>query len=122
MANQVRQKRVADQIRAELGSLLLRELADPRLRLVTVTDVSIDRELAYANIWVCRPDGNEAETEVLAAFEKATGFIRHELAERVQLRHAPRLVFHWDHAPDHAEKISQVLDQIKAAEKKQNAA
>lgn len=118
MANQVRQKRVADRIRAEMGTLLLRELSDPRLQLVTVTDVSIDRELAYANIWVCRPDGDEAEEEVLTALDKAKGFIRHELAERVQLRHAPQVVFHWDHAPDHAEKISQVLDEIKATDKK----
>ena len=63
MANQVRQKRVADRIRAEISELLAREMADPRLKLVTVTDVSVDRELAYASVWVCRPDGDAAEKE-----------------------------------------------------------
>ena len=113
MANSVRQKRVADRIRAEMGDLLIRELSDPRLKLVTVTDVSIDRELEYANIWVCRLDGDNAEEEVLKAFEGAKSYIRREIASRVQLRHAPQLVFHWDHAPDHAEKIAHVLDEIK---------
>ena len=117
MANQVRQKRVADRIRAELSDLLLRELSDPRLKLVTVTDVNVDRELEYANIWVCRPDGNAAEDDVLKAFEGAKKIIRREIASRVQLRHAPQLVFHWDHAPDHAEKIAHILDGLKESKK-----
>ena len=114
MANQVRQKRVADRIRAEIGDLLTREMADPRLKLVTVTDVSVDRELAYANVWVCRADGNSAEKEVITALEGAKGFLRREIAARVQLRNAPQLVFHWDRAPDHAEKISHILDELKS--------
>jgi len=113
MANPLRQKRVADRIRAEISGLLQREMADPRLKLVTVTDVSVDRELAYANVWVCRVDGNSAEKEVLAALEGAKGFLRREIAARVQLRHAPQLIFHWDRAPDHAEKIAHILDDLK---------
>ena len=116
MASPVRQKRVADRIRAEIGDLLAREMSDPRLKLVTITDVSIDRELAYASIWVCRADGDAAKKEVLAALEGAKGFLRRELAARVQLRHAPQLVFHWDRAPDHADKIEHMLDEIKKTE------
>lgn len=117
MANQVRQKRVADRIRAEISELIAREMADPRLKLVTVTDVSVDRELAYANVWVCRADGNSAEKEVITALEGAKGFLRREIAARVQLRNAPQLVFHWDRAPDHAEKISHILDELKEGNK-----
>src|SRR5262245_5249570 len=113
MANQLRQKRVGDRIRAELSDLLARELADPRLKLVTVTEVSVDRELAYANVWVCRADGDAAEPEVMKALEGAKGFLRREIAARVQLRHAPQLVFHWDHAPDHAERMAHILDELK---------
>ncbi|MBM4425144.1 MAG: 30S ribosome-binding factor RbfA [Chloroflexi bacterium] len=113
MANPLRQKRVADRIRAEISELLSREMADPRLKLVTVTDVSIDRELAYANVWVCRADGDSAEKDVMAALERAKGFLRREIAARMQLRHAPQLVFHWDRAPDHAEKMANILDGLK---------
>ena len=114
MANQVRQKRVADRIRAEIGDLLTREMADPRLKLVTVTDVGVDRELAYVNVWVCRADGDAAEKEVMTALEGAKGFLRREIAKRVQLRNAPQLVFHWDRAPDHAEKMAHILDELKS--------
>jgi len=117
MANPLRQKRVAERIQAEISDLLTREISDPRLKLVTVTDVSIDRELAYANVWVCRADGNAAEPEVLKALEGAKGFLRREIATRVQLRHAPQLVFHWDHAPDHAERMAHILDKLKTDKK-----
>lgn len=116
MANQVRQKRVGDRIRAELSALIQREMSDPRLKLVTVTNVEVDRELEYANVWVCRADGNAAEVEVLKALEGAKGFLRREIAARVQLRHAPQLVLHWDHAPDHAEKMAHILDDLKKKE------
>jgi ribosome-binding factor A len=113
MAQPIRQRRVADRIRAEISGLLVREMADPRLKLVTVTTVEIDRELAYASVWVCRPDGDAAEAEVIAALEHASGFLRREIAARVQLRSAPQLIFHWDHAPDSAEHLSRILDDLK---------
>lgn len=113
MASQLRQKRVADRIRAEISALLSREMSDPRLQLVTVTNAVVDRELAYANVWVCRADGDSAEEEVMAALEGAKGFLRREIAARIQLRHAPQLVFHWDHAPDHAERMAHILDELR---------
>ncbi len=121
MANPVRQKRVADRIRAELSDLLTRELSDPRLKMVTITDVSVDRELAYANVWVCRADGDAAEPEVLKALEGAKGFLRREVAARIQLRHALQLIFHWDRAPDHAERMAHLLDELKNMESKRNS-
>lgn len=116
MASELRQKRVADRIRAEIGDLLAREISDPRLKLVTVTNLLVDRELAYANIWVCRADGDPAEEEVMKALEGAKRFLRREIAVRVQLRHAPQLVFHWDHSPDHAERIAHILDDLKRSQ------
>lgn len=88
-------------------------MSDPRLQLVTVTNAVVDRELAYANVWVCRADGDSAEEEVMAALEGAKGFLRREIAARIQLRHAPQLVFHWDHAPDHAERMAHILDELR---------
>lgn len=114
MANQVRQRRVGDRIRAEISDLLTREMSDPRLKLVTITNVLVDRELEHANVWVCRADGDEAEAEVMKALEGARGFLRREVAARVQLRRAPELVFHWDHSPDHAEKMAHILDKLKS--------
>ncbi len=93
--------------------MLIRELSDPRLSMIYVTDVKVDRELAYADIYVSAVEGQERSKEVLAGLESASGFIRHALAQRVDLRVFPRLRFHWDPTPEHADHIEQVLADLR---------
>ncbi len=114
MASTVRAKRVADRIRAEVSDLLQKEVADPRLRLVTVTDVSVDRELAYANVYVSSVGDENRPKEVLKALERARGFLRREVASRMQLRSMPQLRFHWDPTPDRGEKMARLIDEVMA--------
>jgi ribosome-binding factor A len=118
MATSVRRRRVADRIRAELGDLLRREVSDPRLELVTVTDVTVDRELAYANVFVSSAvTGGSASVEarrdeVMAALNGAVGYLRREIGSRVRLRNTPQLVFHWDPTPERGEHLAQLLDAL----------
>jgi ribosome-binding factor A len=118
MATSVRRQRVADRIRAEVSELLRREMADPRLELVTVTDVTVDRELAFANIFVssavtgAAASAEDRRREVLAALEGAAGFLRREIGSRVRLRNTPQLVFHWDPTPERGEHLAQLLDSL----------
>jgi ribosome-binding factor A len=116
MPSPVRQKRVSDRIQAELADLLRDELNDPRLALVTVTQVNIDRELEYANIFVATLGDATRREEVLLALARAKGFIRRALAQRLQLRRAPELIFHWDVAPDKGEAMMQLIEQLEQAE------
>ena len=113
MPTPIRQKRVAERLRAEFSELLLQELKDPRLRLVTVTNVLIDRELEHANIFVSAMGASERQAEVLQGLTSAQGFIRRELSRRLQLRRAPEIHFHWDAMPDKVEHVAQLLDQLK---------
>lgn len=110
--SKIRQKRTADSIQAILSELLLREMRDPRLQGLTVTEVRIDRELLYADIYINALGEDEREEEVMEAMEKATGYFRHELAQRMSLRTVPHLHFHWDATLAHAERISELLDSI----------
>jgi len=113
----VRQKRVADRLQAEISELIQRELKDPRLNLVTVTRVMIDRELEHANVFVSTVvDEAGRKTEVLRGLESAKGFLRREVGRRIQLRRVPELRFHWDPGPDNVEQVGQLLDQLKSAE------
>ena len=113
MSRSIRQKRVADLLQAKISTILQTEMRDPRLTLVTVTKINVDRELEYANVWVCAPQGNAREAEVMTALKKAAGFIRHQVAQGVRLRKMPQLRFHWDLAPDQTEYINQVLDSLE---------
>lgn len=113
MPSGIRLQRIADRIRQELSEMLIREISDPRLELIYVTDVRVDRELAYADIYVSAVEGTARSAEVLAGLESASGFIRRTLAGRVDLRVFPRLRFHWDPTPEHADHIEKVLAELR---------
>jgi ribosome-binding factor A len=114
MTSTLRQKRVADRLQVEISELFQREMNDPRLELVTVTRVIIDRELEYANVFVSTVGDEARQAEVLAILQGAHGFIRREIGRRVKLRRTPQLIFHWDPSPEKAEQVEQLLDQLRA--------
>lgn len=115
----VRQRRTAEQIRTTLSQLLLLEMKDPRLQGVTVTRVTIDRELQYADIYVHALAEDEREEEVMEAMQKAAGFLRRELGNTLRLRHVPQLHFHWDPSLAHADRINRLLDDIAIPEEEE---
>jgi len=117
MPSQVRIQRISDRIREELSQILLKEISDPRLQGVFVTDARVDRELAFADIYVSAVEGATRSKEVLQGFDSASGFLRRELSTRVELRSFPRLRFHWDPTPENAEHIEQLLAQIRNEKK-----
>ena len=116
MPSEVRLQRIADRIKRELSEMLIFELSDPRLQQIYVTDVNIDRELAFANIYVSAIEGAERAPEVLAGLESASGFIRRNLAQRVDLRSFPQIRFHWDPTPEQADRIEKILSEIREDE------
>jgi ribosome-binding factor A len=113
MPSGTRLQRIADRIRQDLSELLIREISDPRLKQIYVTDVKVDRELAYADIFVSAVEGVSRSADVLAGLESASGFIRRNLASRVELRAFPRLRFHWDMTPENADHIEKVLAELR---------
>ncbi|MFZ5855201.1 MAG: 30S ribosome-binding factor RbfA [Chloroflexota bacterium] len=117
MPSGIRLQRIADRIRQEFSEMLVREISDPRLEFVYVTDVKVDRELAYADVFVSAVEGRERSKEVLLGLESASGFIRRTLAGRVDLRVFPRLRFHWDPTPENADQIEKKLAELRAKKK-----
>jgi ribosome-binding factor A len=113
MPSGIRLQRIADRIRQDLSEMLIRELNDPRLKQIYVTDVKIDKELAYADVYVSALEGVSRSPDVLAGLESASGFIRRTLASRVELRAFPRLRFHWDMTPENADHIERVLAELR---------
>lgn len=114
MPSKIRLKRISDRIRDELAEMLVKEVQDPRLSGISVTDVSVDRELAYADIYVSAVEGHERTREVLEGLHSASGFLRRELSVRVDLRVFPRLRFHWDVTPERADHIERVLASLRS--------
>lgn len=117
MPSPARLQRIADQIRRELSGLLLRDLNDPRLKQIFITDAKVDRELAFADVYVSALEGSARSGEILEGLDSAAGFIRRELAARVELRAFPRLRFHWDPTPENADRIERVLAELRNKKK-----
>lgn len=115
MVSKLRAERIAERMREELSEILIYEVTDPRLQWVSVTDVNVDRELAYADIFVSAVEGSARREEILAGLEHARGFLRRELARRIDLRSMPRLRFHWDPTPERAERIEKLIASLPEA-------
>ena len=112
MVSKTRLTRISERIREELSEILLMESSDPRLKGITITDVEVDRELAFAEIYVCTIEGSPRSQEVLNGLAHAQGFLRSELAHRMELRVFPHLRFHWDPTMERADKIEQLIKSI----------
>lgn len=93
--------------------MLIREISDPRLKQIFVTDVKIDKELAFADVFVSAIEGVERSADVLAGLESASGFLRRTLSSRIELRAFPRLRFHWDVTPENADRIERILAELR---------
>lgn len=107
-----RQQRVAEQIKIEV-SRILEQLDDPRLALITITDVTISPDLHDATVYVSALPGESVKDEVLAGLDHAHGFLRRGLGQRMQLRVVPNLHFHWDKSLETGDRISRLLDHIE---------
>ncbi len=113
-----RQLRVGEELRHVLAQVIERgDLHDPELEgvSITVTEVRISPDLSNATIFVTRLGGGQAE-ETVAALERATPFLRHQIAQRVHLRHVPNLTFEADTSFDYAEHIGQILSDVTTDE------
>ena len=107
-----RQERVSELIHRELSRLLLREVRDPRLAEMTITEVRVTPDLLLARIYFTVLGGAEAEKAALTGLQSASGYLRTQLAGRVSLRLAPELVFEVDRSAEYGRRIDQLLDEI----------
>ncbi len=105
----------------ELGIIIGGELSDPHLSLVSVTDVSISRDLRNAKVFVFHDDSEVTNSEVLRALKRAAPYMRGQIAERCGLRMVPDLSFSYDDTPERAGRIEALLAQIASEQRRDNA-
>ena len=109
-----RPESVGKAIQVALSEILHTETRDPGLSDVTITSVDMSRDLRTARVYVSVMSGSEARTQVLGRLMRAMSFLRRALAQRVQLRHVPELVFAWDESMTQGARIDQLLDGLNA--------
>jgi ribosome-binding factor A len=113
----VRLQRVNQLIREEISLLVQRELKDPRLGFVTITEVDVAKDLRSAKVYVSVLGSEDQWKESLQALESARGFIRNWLLPRLRLRAVPHLTFHPDRSMAHAAHIQTVLEGLRTEQR-----
>ena len=113
--------RINEEIQRELSDLL-RTLKDPRVQktLVSVTRVDTTTDLHYAKVWVSVYDKEQAK-EVLKVLKSSSGYLRHELANRLSLRHTPELMWTEDHSITYGARILDILSKLDLPEEDEPA-
>jgi ribosome-binding factor A len=91
-----RTRRVGEQMQRELAGILHEELKDPRLGMISVSGVEVSRDLAHARVYISVLGGEEDVSETIKVLNKAAGFLRHQLGQRMRLRAVPQLRFLYD--------------------------
>ncbi|MDD5177020.1 MAG: 30S ribosome-binding factor RbfA [Sterolibacterium sp.] len=111
MKNYSRASRVAEQIRRELAELIQLELKDPRVSLVTLTDVEISPDYTHAKIFYTSLAEPEHLADIAEGLVRASGFLRRELGKRISIHHLPELHFVYDTSVERGTHLSQLIDQ-----------
>ena len=108
-----RAQRINEEVRREVENILTTEVKDPGLMgMLSVVRAEVTRDLAHTKLYIS-VYGDEAKSEdVLPALERANGFIRRELAQRLELRRVPELHFVADDSIAYAVNMSQLIDQV----------
>jgi len=112
------QRRVSALIHTHLTDLLERKVHDPRLEMVTVSDVVVTPDVLRADVHFSVLGGTEAQAEAQAGLESAAGWLRRELGRRLRLRNIPELVFHYDTSLERGEHIASILDELRLSDDK----
>lgn len=116
-----RVRRVAEQLKKDIGQIINTEIKDPRVAgLTSVTDVQLSRDLRYASVYVSIYGSPSEKEETLQALIRAAKFVRGEIGKRIRLRYTPEISFYLDNSIEYGAHIENVIKSLKKEESDQN--
>ena len=121
MAQGSRPERIGEEILHELSSLLLREVRDPGIGLVTLTRAKVSPDLQLVRVYYTLIGDEKARKDTARALERAAPFLRRHIGSRVRLRRVPELRFEFDQSVEHQDRIERILLELQT-ERDQRAA
>ena len=115
-----RSSRVAEQIRRELAELIRIEIKDPRVSMVTLTDVEVTPDYAHAKIFYTTLADEAQRVEIERGLRHAAGFLRREIGRRVRIHHTPELHFVYDASVERGSRLSHLIDEVVKADEERH--
>jgi ribosome-binding factor A len=111
-----RPARVGDQIRQELTALISRDVRDPGVGFITITEVKVSPDLQVARAYYTTLGDEKARGQTRRALDRATPFLRREIAHRLRLRRVPELHFHFDESIERGDRIERIIQDLHKAD------
>ena len=111
-----RRRRIADQIQRELADIIRLELKDPRVGMITITDVEVSPDHAYAKVFFTLLGDAERIKATSDGLQHASGYLRSQIARRIKLRTVPQLQFTYDASVERGVRLSQLIDAAVASD------
>ncbi len=108
-----RAQRVSEALREELGEMISYELSDPRIGEAVVTEVLVSPDMRHAQVRLHMSEQKKAQADTIRALDGARHFLRHQLAERLNLFRVPELHFEADISPGAADRLEQLLKRVR---------
>ncbi|WP_114571041.1 30S ribosome-binding factor RbfA [Exiguobacterium flavidum] len=108
----LRSNRVAEQIRKEITSLLIKDVKDPRVKTITVTGVEVTGDLQQATVYYSVLGDEKAREDAKIGLEKSKGYMRKEIGSRIRLRKTPELMFEVDSSVEYGSRIDELLRNL----------
>ena len=115
-------ERVNQQLKREISVILQRDLSDPRFQFITITAVEVSKDLRHAKIYFSVLGNPEQVRRAQEGLEKASGVIRRLVAQKMEIRYTPELVFYYDQSLERSSQIDEALQEIKDESEKSNPA
>lgn len=116
--SELRVRKIQEFIKQEVSNMLLYDLKDPSLGFVTVTEVKVTGDLREATVYVSLFGKKEEKKKSLEALNKAKGFVRRELGQRLKIYYTPEITFEQDTSLDYGMHIDGLLKKIHKEEEK----
>ena len=111
-----RQDQLGQVIARELSDLMRLRMKDPRIGFASITAVDVSRDLSYAKVFVSVMGTPEEQRETMRGLRHAAGFLRHELAQRLTIRHVPEITFQLDESIARGARVIELLNQVSEEE------
>ncbi|MFP4197968.1 MAG: 30S ribosome-binding factor RbfA [Halanaerobium sp.] len=105
--------RVGELLKEEISQIVLREMKDPRIGFVSVTDVEVSGDLRHAKVFISVYGSEKEKEETLEGLQQAQGFVRKLVGERVKIHHTPEIIFRYDDSIENGVHISEIIKDLK---------
>ena len=113
-----RSRRIAEQVQRELSDIIRLELKDPRVGMITITDVEVTPDNAHARVYFTLLGEASRVDEAATGLQHAAGYLRSQLAQRLKVRVVPQLHFEYDASVERGIRVSQLIDAAIAEDTK----